>query len=199
MTIRRYDPSDRDALYAICLKTGASGDDATDLYLDPQLLGEVYVGPYVEYGPELAFVVEDAEGVAGYVLGALDTRAFEARCEATWWPPLRARYPVGHFPPGSADARLLDVVHRPHAAPDDVVRDYPSHLHVDLLPRTQGQGYGRALIERLLGALHEAGSPAVHLGVGEANQRAIGFYERMGFTLLRQSTHGRTLGRSTVV
>ena len=199
MTIRPYDASDRDALYAICLETGASGEDATNLYLDPRLLGEVYVGPYVEFEPALAFVVEDAEGVAGYVLGARDTRAFEARCEEAWWPPLRARYPLEHFPAGSADARLLEVVHRPHPAPDDVVRGYPSHLHVDLLPRTQGQGYGRALIERLLDALHAAGSPAVHLGVGEANQRAIGFYQRLGFTLLRQSPHGRTLGRSTVV
>ena len=31
-------------------------------------------------------------GACGYILGTGDTRAFEARCEAKWWPALRARY-----------------------------------------------------------------------------------------------------------
>ena len=35
-------------------------------------------------------VLDDGTGPGGYVLGALDTRAFEARCEREWWPPLRA-------------------------------------------------------------------------------------------------------------
>ena len=30
------------------------------------------------------------------------------------------------------------------------VADYPAHLHIDLLPELQGQGFGRALIRRLL-------------------------------------------------
>ena len=38
------------------------------------------------------FVVEDGHGVGGYIVGAPDTRNFEARLEAEWWPDLREIY-----------------------------------------------------------------------------------------------------------
>jgi hypothetical protein len=90
-TIRAFRPGDERALYDICLLTGASGEDATAMYRDPSLLGEIYVGPYLRLAPSLALVGEDEAGVAGYVLGVADTRAFELasggrRCgRATRW------------------------------------------------------------------------------------------------------------------
>ena len=37
--------------------------------------------------------------------------------------------------------------------------EYPAHLHIDLLPETQGQGLGRRLIETLVDALQERACP----------------------------------------
>ena len=91
--IRALRREDRDALYAICLKTGDAGQDATALYRDPELLGHLYAGPYAALEPESAFVLEDDAGIGGYIVGARDTYAFETRLEAEWWPGLRARYP----------------------------------------------------------------------------------------------------------
>ncbi len=34
--------------------------------------------PYARFSPECCLVAEDRQGVAGYILGAVDTRAFEA-------------------------------------------------------------------------------------------------------------------------
>ena len=195
--LRRYESRDRDALYDICLRTGDGGDDATDRYVVPTLLGEVYVGPYLAFEPGLAFVLDDGTGAGGYTLGALDTRAFEARCERDWWPALRDRYPLGSQAPGSADAAVVSLIHRPPVVPDVVVAGHPSHLHIDLLPPWQGGGWGRRLIERLLDALHEAGSPGVHLGVGTGNHRAVGFYRHLGFTQLHAEGGTLYLGRST--
>ena len=171
----------------------------------PSLLGDVYVGPYLAFEPELARVLDDGSrddgsgddgsGVGGYVLGALDTRAFEARCEREWWPRLRALHPLGSVPPGSADARMVELIHDPPLAPDSVVRDHPSHLHIDLLPRWQGGGWGRRLMEGLFERLVAAGSPGVHLGVGTDNVRAIGFYRRLGFTELEAAPGALFLGR----
>ncbi|KGN38072.1 GNAT family N-acetyltransferase [Knoellia subterranea] len=184
--MRPYVAGDQAALYDVCLLTGDSGSDASSLYAVPRLLGDVYVGPYVAFEPELATVLDDGagDGVGGYLLGCLDTRAFEARCEAEWWPVLREDHPLGSAPDESADARLVALIHSPPIAPDHVVARHPSHLHIDLLPQWQGGGWGRRLMERLLAQLTEAGSPGVHLGVGRANLRAIGFYERLGFTVL---------------
>jgi ribosomal protein S18 acetylase RimI-like enzyme len=193
--IRAFRAGDERALYDICLRTGDSGEDASGIYLDPKLVGEVYVGPYVRLAPALALVAEDESGVAGYVLGVADTRAFEKACEREWWPALRRRYPLGAFPPDSPDDRLVRLIHGPPEAAEDVVERYPAHLHIDLLPRLQGRGYGRRLLEALFAALLSAGAPAVHLGVGLANRRAIGFYERMGFTVVHSYTDSQIMAR----
>ena len=77
--IRDYASTDLDTLYAIALATGDSGSDASRQFLDPELLGHVYAAPYAIFEPELALVIEDQHGVAGYCVGALHTRAFEHR------------------------------------------------------------------------------------------------------------------------
>ena len=194
--IRTYRPGEEQALYDICLLTGDSGVDATALYREPALLGEVYVGPYLRLAPSHAYVAVDADGVAGYVLGTPDTTAFEAECERSWWPPLRERYPLDRYPEETPDGRIVRLIHRPPAASPDVVERYPAHLHIDLLPRIQSQGIGRRLITTLLDGLSAAGAPGVHLGVSTANPRAIGFYRRMGFTEVHTYSHSLIMART---
>jgi GNAT superfamily N-acetyltransferase len=191
---RTDDPVEVDRLYAVCLRTGASGGDATGLYADPRLLGEVYLGAYLALEPGLAFVLDDAGAAAGDVLGARDTAAFEAACERRWWPALRTRYPLGAFRPGSRDDSLVRHVHAPPTAEPGVLAAYPSHLHVDLLPAAQGAGNGRRLLETLFDALRSAGSPGVHLGVARDNPGAVGFYRHLGFSELDGDDGGLTLG-----
>jgi ribosomal protein S18 acetylase RimI-like enzyme len=186
--IRHYRPADIDALYEICLLTGDRGQDATSLYRDPKLLGHCFAAPYGLFEPSLAFVAEDAAGVAGYVIGALDSQAFSERLESNWWPGLRTRYPEP--PPGltrqqwTPDQQLAHHIHHPFRTPDELAARYPSHLHIDLLPRLQGQGYGRRLIQTLTAALRDQGSQGVHLNVTPGNQRAASFYRHVGFTQL---------------
>ena len=43
--IRPFAPADLDSLYAICLATGESGQDAASLYRDGKLIGHIYAGP----------------------------------------------------------------------------------------------------------------------------------------------------------
>ena len=76
--LRPFEPGDLEALYAISLLTGDAGGDAAHLHDDPRLIGEIYSAPYAMVEPSWAFVAEDDLGVAGYVVGAPDTRAFEA-------------------------------------------------------------------------------------------------------------------------
>ena len=103
--IRPYRSADLDDLYRICLQTAADGQDATALFGDPMLPGQVFAAPYGIFEPSLAWVAEDSAGAAGYVLGALDTRAFEERLERDWWPALRAGYPD----PGQVAAAVSEL------------------------------------------------------------------------------------------
>ena len=183
--LRPYRAPDCDAVYDVCVRTGAAGEDATHLLRDPSLLGHVYAGPYLALAPELASVVEDGEGVGGYILGAADTAAFEDRLEREWWPALRRRYPAGQTAGDAVlDDRLIALIHSPARTRADVVAAYPSHLHIDLLPRLQRQGWGRRLIDTLVGRLRATGSHGVHLGVAAANTKAQAFYRAVGFSEL---------------
>lgn len=178
--IRAAAAPDRDALYDICLRTGASGADATGLYRYPSLLGDVFVGPYLALQPDLAFVVAGADGAEGYVLGAADSAAFAERCLELWWPERRRDYSAARPEPGGRDAWLLQWIASPPGVPQ-FADEFPSHLHIDLLPSAQGGGWGRRLIATLVDALRTRGSIGVHLGVAGDNANAIGFYRHLGF------------------
>jgi ribosomal protein S18 acetylase RimI-like enzyme len=177
--IRAATLADLPGAYRVCLLTGDAGNDASASFRNPDLLGHVYVGPYLVGQLEHALVVADTEGVAGYCLAAPDTRAFEAWAEAAWWPVMREQYPI--LDDSSRDAETIRLFHAPGLASDVVVEAYPAHLHIDLLPRARGQGFGRDLIERQLASLQRAGSRGVHLEVGTDNTNAIAFYRHIGF------------------
>jgi ribosomal protein S18 acetylase RimI-like enzyme len=184
--IRAYRQGDLDDLYRICFATAAGGGAAA--YRDPRLVGHIYAAPYAILSPQGVFVVEDTYGVGGYILGAPDTRDFEARLEAEWWPGLRRIYRASFDTPRaewSLDQLMIYRIHHPFHAPSEIVEDYPSHLHINLLPRLRGRSFGRRLMETWLGRIREMGSPGVHLAVGATNLRAIRFYRACGFRQLK--------------
>jgi len=183
--IRPYVEADRERVYDICVRTGNDGADATDRFARPRLLAEIYAGPYLALSPELAWVIDAGDGAIGYLLGVADTAAFETESERSWWPALRAEYPLDSAAIGSPDRRLVELIHRPPRTAPPVSGDFPAHLHVDLLPEAQGTGLGASLIRTLCAALTNRGVLGVHLGVSGTNTRAIGFYEHLGFTRLR--------------
>ena len=195
MELRLATIADLPALYEVCLRTGDAGDDATEHFDDPDLLGSVYVGPYVVLDGTIALVGVDADGIGAYVLAALDTAEFEATCERDWWPALRERHPLDGAPAAGRDREVIAHIHRPPVMPAPVVERYPAHLHIDLLPRMQGGGNGRRMIEALVVELQRSGASGVHLGVAAENARAIGFYEHLGFTTLHEDASGRLMGR----
>jgi ribosomal protein S18 acetylase RimI-like enzyme len=204
--IRLAQPADRSAAYAVCLKTGDNGRAAEHLYADdPDALPRVFVGPYRHFEPELSLILEDHHGVCGYALAALDSRTFYAHYDAHWRPALCAQFPDPQTDPAAwtPAQHMHHAYHHPDYFCPEPYHLYPSHLHIDLLPRAQGRGFGRRMVEELIRALAQRGSTGVHLGVGAANTRAIGFYQRMGFQALlpADSRPGNCvyMGRSHVI
>ena len=196
-TIRPARRGDEPGAYRVCLLTGHHGQDAEPLYReDPDALGRIFVGPYLAFEPGLSLILEDDEGICGYALGALDSHAFYGRCEAEWRPRLCARFsaPEGEPAQWTPIQRVYDAYHHPDYYCPEPYDHYPSHLHIDLLPRVQGNGHGRRLIETLFDALRKHGSPGVHLGVGRRNPRAIGFYRHIGFTEIQSDKYALWLG-----
>jgi ribosomal protein S18 acetylase RimI-like enzyme len=181
--IRPAQPGDEPGAYAVCLQTGNNGEDGTPFYRDdPDALGRVFVGPYLALEPALSLILEDEAGICGYALAALDSRQFYARYDAQWRPGLCERFPAPLGEPSTWTR--VEQVHHTYHCPDFYCPEpydwYPSHLHIDLLPRAQGRGYGRRMIERTMDALARRGSAGAHLGVSERNDRAFRFYQHLG-------------------
>ena len=181
MTVRQALPSDRADLFRICLLTADSGMDASALYSDPDYPGLVWSVPYLDFAPEHAFVLDADGDVLGYIVGTSDTEAFESRLDAEWWPKLAEEY-AGREASAKLDPMVLDRIRAPQHSDSAIARDYPAHLHINLLPPAQSGGWGRRLIETELASLKAAGAPAVHLGVSLRNDRAMGFYRHVGFS-----------------
>lgn len=180
MIVRPYHPSDRDAVYEISVRTADAGGDARGIFSDDDLVPDVYAGPYLYLEPELAFVVDDEGRAVGFVLGAADTAAFAAAFREQWLPLVAPRRRVSPTPV-TREELLVDTLHHPERMVRPELAAYPAHLHIDLLPDAQGQGWGRRLIRRLLAELRSRGVRAVHLGYAPENTSARAFYLRLGF------------------
>jgi GNAT superfamily N-acetyltransferase len=186
LRIRRARPEDQRAFYAICLQTSDNGADGSHLHDDPDALGNIYVGPYLKLEPDFALALEDDQGVCGYCLGTPDSARFYRRFITEWLPPVQSKL----RPPAGGPTRwtLTEQLHHLllHPAPltyfPPEFAAWPAHLHIDLLPRAQGQGWGRRMLEQQMAALRATGAPGVHLCVAPGNARALAFYRKLGFT-----------------
>lgn len=196
VTLRPFEPDDLDAMYAISLATGDAGGDAARLHDDPRLIGHIYSAPYALLAPDLAIIAADEQGVAGYVVGALDTSAWEERLEQDWWPKLRREYrdPGGPRETWNADQRRAYLIHHPGRTPAMLSHAYPAHIHLNLLPRIQRRGVGSALLDAWLRLAAAGGVTTAHVGVNRGNAGGLRFWEAQGFTTL--ALDGLAVGRT---
>ncbi len=191
--IRPATPADETQIARICLLTGADGGDAAGRFGDDTALADVYATPYL-YCPSCFVWVVDVGGEArGYVVAAADTVAFQRWFTDEWWPERGPLHPART----DGDAWLLPAAADPERCLSDAVDEYPAHLHIDLLPELQGDGWGRRLIDTLLAQLAEHGVPGVHLVAPRTNAAAQAFYPKVGFARIGEDDDNVTWARST--
>lgn len=199
MILRQGAAADQEALVEICHLTGWNGRDASPVVSDRRLLGLYFAAPYLVRDPAWCWVAADDAGVAGYLVGTPDSRAFAGWMDREWLPAVRRAFPERTDEAWSAtEAWIRQTIHSPAPVPD-FVDDYPAHLHVDLLPRAQGQGLGRRFFEAWERHLREAGVSGYHLGVSDANEVAQKFYAKIGLDRIRQEPGVLYLGRRLAV
>jgi GNAT superfamily N-acetyltransferase len=162
LAIRPYRVDDLAAVYDICVRTADAGGDARGQYRSDDLMPDLFAGPYLFLAPDLAFA-----------------RAYRKR----WIPRLAGRYPVPAEPPVSPDDQMLALHYQPERLLWAGLREFPAHLHIDLLPGVQRAGFGRKLMETFYAAAARAGAAGVHVCVLAKNVQAIGFYRHLGFGL----------------
>ena len=186
--------TDLPEILRVCLETGDSGKDATDLHKLPELVGDIYAAPYVIHEPKFAFVLSAGNRVVGYLLGALDTDSFEMRLSDNYWPGIKAKYQEIDFEITTSDQELLIELERQGFSSKELTAKYPSHLHIDIIESHQSFGYGKVMISFLLGEFKTAGSPGVHLHMSATNDRARAFYKKFGFAEIFEDANECIMG-----
>ncbi|KAG1759812.1 acyl-CoA N-acyltransferase [Suillus occidentalis] len=192
--IRPATKADESALSNICLLTANAGTSAKHLHSHPALPGLIYALPYLNLESTWGFVLDDDGEVVGYILGAFDTRKFEESAEAGWWPSLKAQYrPLLEGSDAAltaADRTYINTIISIPRASDAMMAFAPAHLHIDILPSHQRQGWGRKLIARAMDNLKENGVKSVWLGMDPKNTEAAAFYGQLGFKKLEGAEDG---------
>jgi len=187
MEIRTATLADETRLYEICVLTGDSGKDATGIFQQPNLLGDIWVGPYLRLSPDHCFVVGDIEKVVGYCIATLDSTSFDTVAAALWWPAKQAVYAkpdIAQKDSWNRDERLTHLIHNPFTSPTEFLEEFPSHAHINLVAEMQGKGWGKKLMNTMEISLRETGSPGVHLILSSKNLNALAFYQAVGYHVI---------------
>jgi GNAT superfamily N-acetyltransferase len=193
--IRKAILSDLPYLYDICLKTGDEGKDASALFKDPYLIGHYYAAPYLSYQKSICYVAEYECRPQGYILSVPDTAAFNQWMEEYWLPPLRNNFSKYLIEPCSEKEKMiLSRINKKHYPIDttnqSLLKHYPAHLHIDLLPNMQGKGIGKILMNNLFDELIKQDVSGLSFGVGMKNKGAITFYQKFGFSIYAEYDWG---------
>jgi hypothetical protein len=191
--IRASLPEHWSEIREICCLTGDGGEPISKLSLRAPLFGEYWIGPYQSLLPQWTWIAIDeaapsGQRVAGYLTGCPDTQKFGRQKWLLSAPLLCLKIWGIRAYRQSPDAlrftkRLLKLMKTPEELiPEDIhnelLRNFPAHLHTNLRRSYRGQGVGRELIEAFLSALSSQGVAGVHLHCGSG---PIPFYEKCGF------------------
>ncbi|KAJ4949517.1 hypothetical protein JOQ06_021028 [Pogonophryne albipinna] len=168
--------------------------------LHPDVIGDRCLGPCLVLSPEYCFILEDELGVCGCVLGILDVRMFAKRCQASWMPAMRDKYPTkgGNTHPNPQD--LIQLMEEDQGEyPESLLFHFPSQLRLDALPELVDVSVSRTLLTAMLTALKANGSQGVFCEVQPTDRQRLEFLTKLGFLeILRgeaRSREGVVLGR----
>jgi ribosomal protein S18 acetylase RimI-like enzyme len=178
--IRQCTLEDLPYLYDICFRTGFNGENVEGKTGDLYKIGHYFAAPYLHYNQGYCFVATINRIPKAYVVGTDDTEKYSQWLNTHWLPKVRKYYDFETLNPlNDFDQFLTDVI-REETVPDQRLRDYKAHLHIDLLPELQGRGIGKKLIETFFETCRTRGVEKVHLVVSKENPRACSFYKKIG-------------------
>ncbi|CAN9509452.1 unnamed protein product [Ophioblennius macclurei] len=199
--VRPYHSKDKVELYRMVrqLHLRTQGGQESSI-AHPDIIGDRCLGPCLALCPEYSFVLEDELGVCGCVLGISDVRSFAKRCQASWIPAMRDKYPpkAGNTHTNAQD--LIQLMEEDQGEyPDSLLYHFPSQLRLDALPELVDVSVSRTLLTSLLTALKANGSQGVFCEVQPTDRQRLEFLTKLGFLeILRgeaRSREGVVLGR----
>ncbi len=171
MTIRPYEPKDKEDVRFICLNSEGPSQDPPKI---EDFVLKTYCDYFIEKEGHNCFVAVDKNDRAiAYVICAENYDRYYKTFIAEYIPRFKKYNLILR-----RRARLSSVLQRKYKD------EYPAHLHIDVLPEYQRMGVGHQLVDTLCAHLKEKGISGVMLTTGKDNEKGRGFYKKYGFTEL---------------
>jgi hypothetical protein len=185
--VRKYRPSDRDSVRALCCETGFLGNAIDPVFEDRELFADFLTDYYLRRESDSAFVLTKGESLQGYLLGSRHPLAHQFH--SLWQNFVYAGRIVRRYAGYRPESRRYV-----HWLISKAWREVPSaprtigHFHINLLPGAKSIQVTRQLLETYLRHLYDHGVKQVHAQmVTFDGRRGFKLFERYGFKVLNQS------------
>jgi ribosomal protein S18 acetylase RimI-like enzyme len=189
ISFRAYREEDYQGISAVLYATGFLGEDlaGTGLFNDRRLFALVNTDGYLRFLPSSCFVaVDESDGkVAGYILGAVDSRDWERIfTRRMYWRIAVRAFLVSFWKYPESFRHVLGWARGYTDASVPFFPDYPAHLHINVMPGFQRRGIGDGLMRLFEERIIAQGATGVHLVTSNRNVKALPFYARHGYAVL---------------
>ena len=193
--IRSASPKDVSAIVGVHLR---SFEGFFLTFLGPAFLHQLYSAILADPSG-IAFVLEDEQGICGFVAGTGQPSGFYRRLlRQRWWRfALASVAPVFKRP--SVIPRLLRAFSMPRQVAQEEGRG--TLMSIAVLPEAQGKGVGKALVHAFLKEAARRGLRQVDLTTDRDNNEATNhFYQSLGFIFERTFTtpEGRAMNEYVI-
>ncbi len=187
VTIRRFEPADRDAVRELCCDTGFLGQPIDPVFEDRELFADYLTAYYTDWEPESSFVILVNGRLRGYLLGS--RRPLRQQIYGFYQNLSLFLRGVLRYPRYSAESRKFI-----HWIIGSGWREVPAtprrtaHFHINLLADARQVATTKVLIQAYLDYLKECGEKRVYgqIVVFES-RRGAKMFERYGFKVINRS------------
>ncbi len=186
ITVRSYQPRDREAVRRLCCETGFLGKAIDPVFEDRELFADYLTCYYTDVEPEAAYVIEQDGEVKGYLLGSrrplrqqLHSFFHNLRLFAVgMWRYPRYRKPTREFIAWILKNSWKEVPAAPR---------HTAHFHFNVLPEARSMAGTHALMNAYFDFLRAHGEKAVFgQMVTFESRRGARMLERFGFHVLEK-------------
>lgn len=181
MNILSYKPSYKASVQDICIATASPS--LTKDNRAKQILLNQYCNYYLEFTPNYCFVAAENDVAVGYILCSPDYKGYSR--DIIYYNKLIKKL---NFIKG-VQCSFEKNIYRKYC------ERYPAHLHIDILEEHTHKSVGSMLINALTDKLIESKIKGVMLSCSATNTRALCFYKKHNFEVLKASKYYVLLGK----
>ncbi len=172
MEIKRYEEKYKEDVRFVCCN---SEGPCTWSERKQHLILTTYCDYFIEKEGNNCFVaVDENDRAIGYVLCAENYDNFKKVFRKEYLPRFK-KYEI--------DCRMVAILST--FIQSKLKKEYPAHMHIDILPEYQRMGLGHKLMDALCENLKEKKVKGVCLTMFSGNKKGGNFYRKYGFTLLK--------------